>query len=142
MAADSPPAGGGIDDVFPARWKNNIRARPVLSPANGGGGGATKAKREAAPRWLSNESTSPALQRGGASGVDLAFETKASAVSPRHANPEQMDDTSALAESLQDVALVPETAVQSVPDVTVAARRPKGTDRFPSYVIWTQPQPP
>ena len=33
MAADSPPAAGGIDDVFPAWWKNNIRARPALSPA-------------------------------------------------------------------------------------------------------------
>jgi hypothetical protein len=44
MAADSPPAGGGIDDVFPAWWKNNIRAHPALSPTDGGGGGATKAK--------------------------------------------------------------------------------------------------
>jgi hypothetical protein len=57
---------------------------------------------------------------GGASGVDLAFETKASAISPRHANPEQVDDASALAESLQDVALVPETAVHTVPDVTMS----------------------
>ena len=31
-----------------------------------------------------------------------------------------MDDASALAESLQDVALVPETTVQSVPDVTMS----------------------
>jgi hypothetical protein len=58
------PPPGGIDDVFSAWWKNNIRARPVLSPANGGGGGATKAKREAAPRRLSSESTAPAPQRG------------------------------------------------------------------------------
>jgi hypothetical protein len=43
-----------------------------------------------------------------------------SAVSPRHANPEQADDASALAESLLDVALVPETTVQSVPDVTLS----------------------
>ena len=56
----------------------------------------------------------------GTPGVDLAFETKASAVPPRHANPEQVDDASALAESLQDVALVPETTVQSVPDVTMS----------------------
>ena len=51
----------------------------------------------------------------GTPDVDLAFETKAGAVPPRHANPEQVDDASTLAESLQDVALVPETTVQSVP---------------------------
>jgi hypothetical protein len=55
---------------------------------------------------------------GGAPGVDLAFETKASAVSPRHANPEQADDASTLAKSLLDVTLVPETTTQSVHDVT------------------------
>jgi hypothetical protein len=55
----------------------------------------------------------------GVPGIDFAPETKTSAVSPRHANPEQADDASALAESLQDVALVPETMVQSVPDVTM-----------------------
>jgi hypothetical protein len=52
MAADSPPAGGGIDDVFPAWWKNNLRAHSVLSHADGGGGGATKAKQEEAHRRL------------------------------------------------------------------------------------------
>ena len=57
----------------------------------------------------------PSAPTEGASGVDLAFETKASAVPTRHANPEQVDDASALAESLQDVALVPETTVQPVP---------------------------
>jgi hypothetical protein len=60
----------------------------------------------------------PNTPTGGASGIDLAFETKASAVSSRHANPEQADDASALAESLLGVTLVPETTVQSVPDVT------------------------
>jgi hypothetical protein len=57
-----PPAGGRIDDVFPAWWKNNTRAHPVPSPADGGGGGATKAKQEAVPRRLSSESTAPAPQ--------------------------------------------------------------------------------
>jgi hypothetical protein len=56
----------------------------------------------------------------GTPGVDLAFETKASAVSPRHADPEQEDDASALAESLQDVTLVPGMTVQPVPDVTTS----------------------
>jgi hypothetical protein len=55
---------------------------------------------------------------GGASGIDLMFETKTSAISPRHANPEQTDDASTLAKGLLDITLVPETTVQSVPDVT------------------------
>jgi hypothetical protein len=118
MAAGSPPAGSGIGDVSPAWWESNLRAHPVLSPADGGGGGATKAKQETVPRRLSSEPTAPAPQRGGAPGVDLAFETKASTVSPRHAHPEQADDASALTESLLDVTLAPETTVQSVLDVT------------------------
>jgi hypothetical protein len=55
---------------------------------------------------------------GGASGIDLAFETKTSAVSPQHANFEQTDDASTLAKGLLGVTLVPETTMQSVPDVT------------------------
>jgi hypothetical protein len=51
-------------------------------------------------------------------GIDLALETKTSAISPRHANPEQADDASTLAEGLLGVTLVPETTVQSIPDVT------------------------
>jgi hypothetical protein len=62
----------------------------------------------------------PSAPTGGASVIDFAPETKASAVSPRHASPEQADDASTLATSLLDVALVPETAVQSVPDVTLS----------------------
>jgi hypothetical protein len=64
MGADSPPAGGGINDVFPTWRENNIRVCPVASPTDGGGGGATMAKQEAAPRRLSSESTAPAPQRG------------------------------------------------------------------------------
>jgi hypothetical protein len=48
---------------------------------------------------------------GGASGIDLAFETKTSAVSPQHANSEQTDDASTLAKGLLGVTLVPETTV-------------------------------
>jgi hypothetical protein len=64
MAAVSPPAGGGIDDVFPTWRKSNIRVCPVTFPADGGGGGATMAKQEAAPRRLSSESTALTPQRG------------------------------------------------------------------------------
>jgi hypothetical protein len=56
----------------------------------------------------------------GAPGIDFAREAKTSAVSPRHASPERADDASALAESLLDVTLVPETTVQSAPDVTLS----------------------
>jgi hypothetical protein len=46
---------------------------------------------------------------GGAPGIDFALETKTSAVSSRHASPEQADDASALAKSLLGVTLIPET---------------------------------
>jgi hypothetical protein len=55
---------------------------------------------------------------GDAAGIDLAFETKTSVVSPQHANSKQTDDASTLAKGLLGVTLVPETTVQSVPDVT------------------------
>jgi hypothetical protein len=55
---------------------------------------------------------------GGTSGIDLASETKTNVVSPQHANPKQTDDASTLAKDLLGVTLVPETTVQSVPDVT------------------------
>jgi hypothetical protein len=55
---------------------------------------------------------------GGASGIDLAFETKTSAVSPQRADSDQTDDASTLAKGLLDVTLVPEMTVRSVPDMT------------------------
>jgi hypothetical protein len=64
MAAVNPPGSGGLDDVFPPWRKSNIRVCPVTFLAAGEGGGATVAKQEAAPRWLSSESTTLAPQRG------------------------------------------------------------------------------
>jgi hypothetical protein len=55
---------------------------------------------------------------GDTSGVDLASETKMSAVSPQHANSKRTDDASTLAKDLLGVTLVPETTVQSAPDAT------------------------
>jgi hypothetical protein len=55
---------------------------------------------------------------GGTSGIDLAFETKTSAVSLQHANSKQTDDASTLAKDLLGITLVPETTVQSAPDAT------------------------
>jgi hypothetical protein len=71
-------------------------------------------------------STSSAVERvdgagaptGGTSSIDLASETKTSAVSPQHANSEWTDDASTLAKDLLGVTLVPETTVQSAPDAT------------------------
>jgi hypothetical protein len=62
--ADSPPGGGGLNDVFPPWRKSSIRVCPATFLAAGGGGGATVAKQEAAPRRLSSESTTSAPQRG------------------------------------------------------------------------------
>jgi hypothetical protein len=60
MVAVTPPAGGGIDDVFPTWRKNSIRVCPVAFLVDGEGGGAIMAKQEAAPHRLSSESTTPA----------------------------------------------------------------------------------
>jgi hypothetical protein len=57
---------------------------------------------------------------GDTANVDLASETKTSAVSPQHANPKQADDASMLAKDLLGVSLVPEMTVQSVPDATLS----------------------
>jgi hypothetical protein len=71
-------------------------------------------------------STSSAVERvdgadtpaGDTSGIDLASETKTSAVSPQHASPKQTDDASTLVKDLLSITLVPETTVQSIPDAT------------------------
>jgi hypothetical protein len=55
---------------------------------------------------------------GDTSGIDLASETKTSVVSLQHANSKRTDDASTLAKDLLGVTLVPETTVQSTPDVT------------------------
>jgi hypothetical protein len=47
----------------------------------------------------------------GASGIDLASETKTSAASPQHANLKQTHDASTLTKDLLGVTLVPETTV-------------------------------
>jgi hypothetical protein len=54
---------------------------------------------------------------GGTSGIDLASETKTSAVSLQPANPKQTDDASTLVKDLLGVTLVPETTVQSAPNM-------------------------
>jgi hypothetical protein len=48
---------------------------------------------------------------GDTSSVDLASETKTSAVSPQHTNSKQTDDASTLAKDLLGITLVPEMTV-------------------------------
>jgi hypothetical protein len=98
MAAVNPPDGGGIDDVFPPWRKSSIQACPVTFLAAGEGGGATMAKQEVAPCWLSSDEDERR--------------------SPQHANPKRTDDASTLAKDLLGVSLVPEITVQFVPDAT------------------------
>jgi hypothetical protein len=116
MAVFSPPAGGGINDVFPRVAEEQ---HPGLS---------RHLPRRRRRRWgnhgQAGGSTSLAVERvdsapaGDTSGVDLMSETKTGVVSPQHTNPKQMDDASTLVKDLLGVSLVPEITVQSVPDAT------------------------
>jgi hypothetical protein len=60
----SLPGGGGLGDVFPPWRKSSIRVCPVAFLAAGGGGSATVAKQDVAPRRRPSESMTPAPQRG------------------------------------------------------------------------------
>jgi hypothetical protein len=83
-------------------------------------------RRRRGNRGQAGGGTSSAVERvdgvgaptGDTSGVDLASETKTSAVSPQHTNSKWADDASTLAKDLLGVTLIPETTVQSAPDVT------------------------
>jgi hypothetical protein len=108
----------GLSRHLPRRWRRR-RGR------HGQAGGGTSSAVERV-----NGADAPT---GDTSGVDLASETKTSVVSPRHANPKQMDDASTLVKDLLGVSLVPEITVQSIPDATVGHQnkrtvRPLGPD--------------
>jgi hypothetical protein len=124
-----PPCDNDNGDRQPARRRRNRRRLPR----------AVEEQHSSSPRPLPHQrrrrrgnqgqaggSASSAVERvdgagaptGGTSSIDLASETKTSAVSPQHASPKQTDDASTLAKGLLGVTLVPETTVQSVPDVT------------------------
>jgi hypothetical protein len=118
MAVDNPLAGGEIDDAFPTRWKDDIRACPVPSPADGGGGGGDQGQAGSGTSLAVERVDDVGAPTEGASGIDLASETKTSAASPQHADLKQTHDASTLAKDLLGVTLVPETTVQSVPDAT------------------------
>jgi hypothetical protein len=124
-----PPCDSDNGGRQPARRRRNRRRLPCVVEERHSSSPRPLPRRRRRRRGNQGQAgggTSSAVERvdgadaptGGASGIDLAFETKASAVSPQHANSKQTDDASTLAKGLLGVTLVPETTVQSVPDVT------------------------
>jgi hypothetical protein len=93
----------GLSRRLPRRWR---RRRGNQGQAGGGTSSAVERVDDAG------------APTGDTPGVDLASETKTSAVSPQHADSERTDDASTLAKDLLGVTLVPETTVRSTPDVT------------------------
>jgi hypothetical protein len=124
-----PPCDSDNGGRQPARRRRNRRRLPRVveeQPSSSPRPLPHRRRRRRGNQGQAGGSASSAVERvdgastptGGASGIDLAFETKTSAVSPQHTNLEQTDNASTLVEGLLGVTLVPETTVQSVPDVT------------------------
>jgi hypothetical protein len=124
-----PPGGSGNGGRQPARRRRNRRRLPRVVEEQHSSSPRPlprQRRRRRGNQGQAGSSASSAVERvdsastptGGAPGIDLALETKTSAVSPRHANSGQTDDASTPAEGLLGVTLVPKTTVQSVPDAT------------------------
>jgi hypothetical protein len=124
-----PPRDSDNGGRQPARRRRNQRRLPHVAEEQHSG-----LSRRLPRRWRRRRGdhgqagggTSSAIERvdsagaptGDTSGVDLASETKTSAVSPQHANSKRTNDASTLARDLLGVTLVPETTVQSTLDAT------------------------
>jgi hypothetical protein len=124
-----PPCGSDNGGRQPARrWRNRRRLPRVVEEQHSSSPRPLPRRRRGrrGNQGQAGGRTSSAVERvdgagaptGGTSGIDLASDMKTSAVSPQRANPKQTDDASTLAKNLRGVTLVPETMVQSVPDVT------------------------
>jgi hypothetical protein len=124
-----PPCDSNNGGRQPARrWGNRRRLPHVVEGRHSGLSRPLPRRRRRRRRnqGQAGSGTSLAVERvdgagaptEGASGIDLASETKTSAASPKHANLKQTHDASTLAKDLLGVTLVPETTVQSVPDAT------------------------
>ena len=134
-----PPCDHDNGGRQPARRRRNRRRLPRVVEKQHSGSLRSLPRQRRRRRGRQGQTgghASPAVERidapdaptEGTPDIDLAFKTEASAVPPRHDDPEQEDDVGALAESLQDVALEPEMTAQPVPDDYVAPRRPKGNN--------------
>jgi hypothetical protein len=124
-----PPRDSDNGDRQPARRRRNRRRLPRMVEERHSSSPRPLPRRRRRRRGNQGQvggGPSSAVERvdgagaptGGTSGIDLASETKTSVVSPQHTNSKQTDDASTLAKDLLGVTLVPETTVQSVPDVT------------------------
>jgi hypothetical protein len=124
-----PPRDNDNGGRQPARRRRNRRRHPRVVEEQHPGLSRhlpRRPRRRRGGHGQAGGGTSSAVERvdgagaptGDTSGVDLAFETKTSVVSPQHANLKQTDDTSTLAKDLLGVSLVPEMTVQSVPSAT------------------------
>jgi hypothetical protein len=124
-----PPRDSDNGGRQPARQRRNRRRLPLVAEEQHLGLSRHLPRRRRRRRGRHGQAeggTSSAVERvdgagaptGDTSGFDLASETKTSAVSPQHANSKRTDDVSTLAKDLLGVSLVPETTVQSAPDVT------------------------
>jgi hypothetical protein len=124
-----PPRESDNGGRQPARRRRNQRRLPHVAEEQHSGLSCHLPRRRRR-RWgnhgQAGGGTSSAVERvdgagaptGDTSGVDLASETKTSAVSPQHANSKRTNDASTLARDLLGVTLVPETTVQSAPNAT------------------------
>jgi hypothetical protein len=126
-----PPRDDDNGGRQPARRRRNRQRLPLVAEEQHPGLSRhlpRRRRRRQGRHGQARDGTSSAVERvGGAgapvgdtSGVDLASETKTSVVSPQHANSKQTDDASTLAKDLLGISFVPETTVQSVPDVTLS----------------------
>jgi hypothetical protein len=124
-----PPRDSDNGGRQPARrWRNQRRLPHMVEEQHSGLSRPLprRRRRRRGNQGQAGGGTSSAVERvddAGAptrdtSGIDLASETKTSVVSPQHANSKRTDDASTLAKDLLGVTLVPETTVQSTPDVT------------------------
>jgi hypothetical protein len=113
----------------PTHWQRNRRRLPHVAEEQHSGLSRRlprRRRRRQGNQGQAGGGTSSAVERvngagaptGDTSSVDLASETKTSAVSPQHANSKRRDDASTLAKDLLGVTLVPEMTVQSAPDAT------------------------
>jgi hypothetical protein len=124
-----PPRDSDNGGRQPARWRWNHRRLPHMAEEQHPGLShhlPHRRRRRRGNHGQAGGDTSSAVEQvddagapaGDMSGFDLASETKMSTVSPQHANPKQTNDARTLAKDLLGVALVPETTVQSAPDMT------------------------